>query len=152
MASVTSSNSIVEARIQWALEQLQTTQPNGETNQMHLPNVSRTRKNPWNIIIRYGQVYSVYLAPQVRDAKIKNTGPLTGVVRRLSQSPEKVTTRRTVWRHWPGLSDKLPKRIIILPSGSTRIPLPPSIGLRSLLSIREWNTVGNLYQTTPDLA
>ena len=73
LAAVTSSNAVVTASIQQVLQQLQNPQ-RVETNQMHLPNLSQTTKIPWNLIVRYGGVYSLDLPPaEAHAALIKNT-------------------------------------------------------------------------------
>ena len=72
--AVTASNSAVEARIQSALQQLDSTP---QTNRMRLPSISGTDKKEWDVIVRYHQIYPVYAAPpQGRASAVKNTRSL----------------------------------------------------------------------------
>ncbi len=74
LSAVTSSNSLVEAEIQRVALKLQQSHQSLETNQMRLPDVARTTKQPWNIIVRYGRLYPVFILPTgSRADAAKNT-------------------------------------------------------------------------------
>ncbi len=76
LASVTSSNAVVDAGIQSALLQLQAQSPPLVTNRMRLPNLSGTTNKPWNVIVRYGRVYPLYLLAPAGRAPLKNSRTL----------------------------------------------------------------------------
>lgn len=72
--ALTSSNAVMEAELQRVVLQIQKSHQGLETNHMRLPNLARTTKQPWNIIIRYGRLYPVYkLSPDGRTEAERNT-------------------------------------------------------------------------------
>jgi hypothetical protein len=74
LAALTASNEVVQAETSLILERLQNAAPASRTNHLRLPQVGATDKEPWDIIIRYGQLYPVnYLAPTEPRGLAANT-------------------------------------------------------------------------------
>jgi hypothetical protein len=75
LESVTSSNEVVEAKIQYAMLQLQA--PPLTTNLMRLPSEGRKTKKAWTLIIRYGRMYPLYTTDaEGRPTLVKNNQTL----------------------------------------------------------------------------
>ena len=73
LAAVTASNAVVQAELEQTLLRLQEPRQQFQTNRMHLPNVSRTTRQPWPVIVRYGRVFPLYLfSSTARDGKAQN--------------------------------------------------------------------------------
>ena len=73
LAAVTASNAVVQAELEQTLLRLQEPRQQFHTNRMHLPNVSRTTREPWPVIVRYGRIFPLYLlSSTARDGKAQN--------------------------------------------------------------------------------
>jgi len=73
LAAVTASNAWVQAELQQTLLRLQEPHQQFPTNRMRLPNTTRTTKQPWPVIIRYGRVFPLYfVSATARDGKGQN--------------------------------------------------------------------------------
>jgi hypothetical protein len=73
LAAVTASNAVVQAELEQTLLRLQEPRQQFQTNHMHLPNVSRTTRQPWEVIVRYGRVFPLYVfSSTARDGKARN--------------------------------------------------------------------------------
>jgi hypothetical protein len=73
LAAVTASNALIQAELEQTLLRLQEPRQQFQTNRMHLPNVSRTTRQPWPVIVRYGRVFPLYLfSSTARDGKAQN--------------------------------------------------------------------------------
>jgi hypothetical protein len=71
LAVITASNAVVQAQLDQLALELQ--KPRFQTNLMSLPNANRTAREPWTVIVRYGQLYPLnFIAPgtsgQTRNA------------------------------------------------------------------------------------
>jgi len=74
LTSVANSNALLQAELQQVQQRLQEPRSKWQTNQMRLPNLSRTTKQPWAVIVRYGRLYPVYLLSEgSRANRLKNT-------------------------------------------------------------------------------
>jgi hypothetical protein len=63
LAAVVASNSVVESELQATLQRLQDPRRQPQTNLMRLPNLANTTKQPWNVIMKYGEVYPLDVLP-----------------------------------------------------------------------------------------
>jgi len=74
LASLANSNALVQVELQEIQQRLQQPLAAWKTNQMRLPNLSHTTKQPWDVIIRYGQLFPVYLFPGLSSGRpVQNT-------------------------------------------------------------------------------
>lgn len=60
LAAVAGSNAWMTAELQRTLERLQQPRQDWRTNQMRLPNINRTDKKPWFVIVQYGRLFPVH--------------------------------------------------------------------------------------------
>ncbi len=61
LASVIASNAVVQSELQATLQRLQDPRQRPQTNLMRLPNLQKTTKQPWQVIIQYGKIYALDL-------------------------------------------------------------------------------------------
>src|SRR5665213_3667128 len=57
LAALTASNNMVESVLQAILKRLQDPKQRPQTNVMRLPNIAKTAKQPWLVLLQYGKVY-----------------------------------------------------------------------------------------------
>ena len=57
LAAVTASNTAAASELQSVLQRLQDPRQRPQTNVMRLPNLAKTAKQPWIVIMQYGKVY-----------------------------------------------------------------------------------------------
>ena len=73
-AAVIRSNALVQAEIQQTIQQIKTPLQNYPTNRMRLPNESQPTKTAWEVIVRHGKLYPLYVySSAARDGKAQNT-------------------------------------------------------------------------------
>jgi hypothetical protein len=77
LSAVLQSNTVMEAEIQRVLLHLQEPPQQAPTNQMKLPEIGQTMRQPWNVIVRYGQLYPLHLlAPGTPSGRVNNSSGL----------------------------------------------------------------------------
>jgi hypothetical protein len=73
LATVVASNKVVESALQATLQRLQDPHLRPQTNLMRLPNLAKTTKQPWTVIMQYGKVYPLdVLSSDARGAPMPN--------------------------------------------------------------------------------
>jgi hypothetical protein len=92
LAAVTASNSVFEAELQATLLRLENPHLHQVTNVMRLPNISKTTKQAWPVIVQYGKLYPLDIF------STNGTGAPTRNTRSLSRQARFVEAR-------PGLGD-----------------------------------------------
>jgi hypothetical protein len=89
MAAITAYNSTVEAELHATLLRLQDPHLHAVTNQMRLPNISNTSKQPWPVIVRYGKLYPLdVLSTDGRGVQSRNNRSLNRQARYVEPRPE----------------------------------------------------------------
>jgi hypothetical protein len=73
LTTITASNSVVEADLQKTLLRLQDPHLHPATNLMRLPNIAKTDKQSWPVIVRYGNLYPLnVLSTDGRGTVLRN--------------------------------------------------------------------------------
>src|SRR5262249_49736986 len=75
LAMVTASNAVVQAQLDQLALELQ--KARFQTNLMSLPNANQTARDPWTVIVRYGQLYPLNVITPGRAGQTRNVSSLT---------------------------------------------------------------------------